>query len=127
MLGFKNKHADALAPVLPQILLAGWMKWDGSLEEGQVSTDGALSLSLCLPFSPTDGPNHTYSSHACPVATQPVKKCTNVCVYVCTPMTLLSHKRDALCIGFLTLHEGERLSPAALRIWCLTCEWKAKL
>jgi len=68
-----QEHTDTLAPVRPQILLAVQRKRDGSLEEGQVSTDGALSVSLPLSLSfsssATDGPNHTYFSLTCPIAT----------------------------------------------------------
>lgn len=46
-------NTQTRAPVQPQILLAVQRKRDGSLEEGQVSTDGALPLSLCLCLSPS--------------------------------------------------------------------------
>jgi len=63
--GFVNKHADALAPVQAQISLAVQKRWDGSLEEGQVSTDGALSVSL----SPPQMEPITPISLTCPAAT----------------------------------------------------------
>lgn len=58
-------NTQTRAPVQPQILLAVQRKRDGSLEEGQVSTDGALSVSVSLPLFPCHRwtQSHLFLSH----------------------------------------------------------------
>lgn len=43
-------------------LVGGLENRDGSREEGQVSTDGTLSICVCVSLYTTDGPDHTYLS-----------------------------------------------------------------